>query len=53
MQNYNDEIYLEYEEQESSKIKRYDIISYIVAKPIDSIIKWKQKGKLIIPDFQR
>ncbi len=53
MQNYNEEIYLEYEEQESSRIKRYDIISYKVDKPIDSIIKWKQNGKLVIPEFQR
>lgn len=48
-----EELYLVDEESESSKIKRFDIISYNIDKAIETIIKWKNNGKLVIPTFQR
>lgn len=47
-----DELYLVDEESESSKIKRFDIILYNIDKAVETIIKWKNNGKLVIPTFQ-
>lgn len=46
----------EYELYESTighKINRYEITTYVTQRTIESLIKWVEKGKIIIPDFQR
>lgn len=35
------------------KLERYQINSYSVDRAIETLIKWKENGKLIIPEFQR
>ena len=41
------------DELEESILQRYQINSYSVDRPIETLIKWKQNGKLIVPEFQR
>lgn len=42
-----------YESTNGHKINRYEITSYVTQRTIESLIKWVEKGKIIIPDFQR
>jgi len=35
------------------KINRYEITTYVTQRTVESLIKWVEKGKIIIPDFQR
>ena len=45
--------YEENEEKEKTELRRYQINSYAVDRAIETLIKWKQKGKMIVPEFQR
>ena len=45
--------YQENEQNESVKLERHQINSYSVDRSIDTLLKWKSRGKLRIPDFQR
>lgn len=45
--------YEESEEQDSQAIPRYSINSYTMDRPVETLIKWKENGKLVVPDFQR
>lgn len=51
--------YYDYEIKESKSddnsepLTRYQINSYSVDRAIETLIKWRENGKLIIPDFQR
>lgn len=42
-----------YESTNGHKINRYEITTYVTQRTIESLIKWVEKGKIIIPDFQR
>ncbi len=55
MEEIKDEIDEVINEEESNgmEISRYAITSYRTDRSIDNLIKWKDHGKLIIPDFQR
>lgn len=44
---------LSFEDDDGTKIGRYEISSYNLDKPIETLIKWKENGKLVVPDFQR
>lgn len=35
------------------KINRYEITTYVTQRTVESLIKWVEKGKIIIPNFQR
>lgn len=41
------------EEQDGQGLSRYTISSYTMDRPIETLIKWKENGKLQVPDFQR
>ena len=40
-------------DEESIGLSRYQINSYSVDRSIETLIKWKENKKLIVPDFQR
>lgn len=42
-----------YEDEEGYKLKRYEITTYVTQRSIESLIKWVDKKKIVIPDFQR
>lgn len=41
------------EEEEGYKISKYEITSYVTQRSVESLLKWIEKKKIIIPDFQR
>lgn len=45
--------YEQYEDEEGYQINRYEITTYVTQRSIESLIKWVDKKKIIIPDFQR
>lgn len=45
--------YKEIEKNETVKLERHQMNSYSIDRNIDTLLKWKKKGKLRIPDFQR
>lgn len=41
------------EGEEGYKINRYEITTYVTQRSVESLIKWVDKKKIVIPDFQR
>lgn len=53
-ENVEDEMFDGFDEEEDSyKISRYEITTYVTQRNIDSLLKWVSVGKIVIPDFQR
>ena len=42
-----------YEDEDGYKLSRYEITTYVTQRSVESLIKWVDKKKIIIPDFQR
>lgn len=42
-----------FEEADGYKLGRYEISTYVTQRSIESLIKWVDKKKIIVPDFQR
>jgi len=45
--------YEQYEDEEGYRINRYEITTYVTQRSIESLLKWVDKKKIVIPDFQR
>jgi len=45
--------YEQFENEEGYKLNRYEITTYVTQPSVESLIKWVDKRKIIIPDFQR
>lgn len=45
--------YEQFENEEGYKLNRYEITTYVTQRSVESLIKWVDKRKIIIPDFQR
>lgn len=48
-----DEEFEDENDGESYKLRRYEITSYVTQKSVESLLKWVNSDKIIIPDFQR